>query len=191
MCHTHNTKFFPQKMAMILFLVFSLFLQGALGEIICEELSVGMCSFSVASSGKRCVLETTASSEGNGAFQCKTSEVVAMTVREWIESDACIGACGVDRYSIGISSDSLLEPQFTAKLCSPACFHNCPNIVNLYYNVALGEGVFLPELCKAKQTNRRQSMNQILSSGAAAAAAAASGSVYAPADAPAYAPVAA
>lgn len=52
-------------------------------------------------------------------------------------------------------------------------------------------GVFLPELCKAKQTNRRQSMNQILSSGAAAAAAAASGSVYAPADAPAYAPVAA
>lgn len=50
-------------------------------------------------------------------------------------------------------------------------------------------GVFLPELCEAKQTNRRQSMSQILSSGAAAAAA--SGSVYAPADAPAYAPVAA
>lgn len=53
-------------------------------------------------------------------------------------------------------------------------------------------GVFLPELCEAKQTNRWQSMSQILSSGtAAAAAAAASGSVYAPADAPAYAPVAA
>lgn len=54
-------------------------------------------------------------------------------------------------------------------------------------------GVFLPELCEAKQTNRRQSMSQIQSSGAAAA----SGSVYAPADAPdaayapAYAPVAA
>lgn len=114
------------------------------GEIICEELPAGMCSFSVASSGKRCVLETTASKEGNGAFQCKTSEVVVMTVREWIESDACIAACGVDRYSIGISSDPLLEPQVTAKLCSPACFRNCPNIINLYYNVALGEGDSFP-----------------------------------------------
>ncbi|KAH7837451.1 hypothetical protein Vadar_014036 [Vaccinium darrowii] len=152
-------------MAMILFLVLSLFLQGALGEIICEELPVGLCSFSVASSRKRCVLETLASGEGNGAFQCKTSEVEVTRMAEWIESDACIGACGVDRYSIGISSDALLEPRFTAKLCSPACFRNCRNIVNLYYNVALGEGVYLPDLCKAQLL----SMNQILSSGPAAA----------------------
>ena len=59
---------------------------------------------------------------------------------EYIETDECVRACGVDRNSIGISSDSLLEPQFTAKLCAPACYQKCPNIVDLYFNLAAGEG---------------------------------------------------
>ncbi|CAK9164263.1 unnamed protein product [Ilex paraguariensis] len=127
-------------MALILFLVLSAFLQGALGEIICEELGVGMCSFSVASSGKRCLLETYEANDGSMGLQCKTSEVVAENKREWIESDECINACGAERKSVGISSDSLLDPKFTSKLCSRPCYQNCPNIVDLYYSLALGEG---------------------------------------------------
>ncbi|PSR95076.1 (+)-gamma-cadinene synthase [Actinidia chinensis var. chinensis] len=152
----------------ILFLAFSLFLQGVLGDIVCEELPIGMCSFSIASSGKRCLLETSATNGGSTvAYQCTTSEVVVKDMPEWIESDECIRACGVDRYSVGLSSDSLLEPQFTAKLCAPACFQNCPNIVDLYNNLALAEGVFLPGLCKIQHTNPRRAMSQLLSSGAA------------------------
>lgn len=108
--------------------------------MICEELPVGMCSYSIASSGKRCLLETSASSDGHTQFQCKTSEVIVKNMAELIEGDACVSTCGVERRSVGISSDSLLETQFIAKLCSPACYQNCPNIVDLYYNLALGEG---------------------------------------------------
>ncbi|CAI9778733.1 unnamed protein product [Fraxinus pennsylvanica] len=152
---------------MIVFLAFALFLQGALGVLVCEELPVGLCSFSIASSGKRCLLETYTSNYGTMRFQCKTSEVVALSLHDYIEADECVSACGVDRKSVGISSDSLLDPQFTAKLCSPQCYQNCPNIVDLYYNLALGEGAFLPNLCKSQQTSSRRSMAQIQSSGVA------------------------
>ncbi|KAJ4725674.1 PAR1-like protein [Melia azedarach] len=117
---------------MILFLAFSFFLQGALGGIICEQLPLELCSFSVSGSGKRCLLENYAATDGTMTYQCKTSEVVVDVIHDWIETDVCINSCGVDRKSVGISSDSLLQPQFTAKLCSDACYQNCPNIVNLY-----------------------------------------------------------
>ncbi|KAM7527712.1 hypothetical protein LguiB_031122 [Lonicera macranthoides] len=154
-------------MALILFLVFSLFLQGALGEIICEELPVGQCSFSIASSGKRCLLETSTSYDGKMVFQCQTSRVMVKNMADLVERDECVSACGVDRKSVGISSDSLIDPQFTANLCSPACYQNCPNIVDLYYNLAIGEGVFLPDLCKAHRDMPRRAMTQLSSSGAA------------------------
>ncbi|XP_052187588.1 uncharacterized protein LOC127798221 [Diospyros lotus] len=177
-------------MALILFLAFSIFLQGALGDIVCEELPAGICSFSISTSGKRCSLETYNSIEASVVeYQCKTSAVAAKSMPpEWIENDECVNACGVDRFSVGISSDSLLEPGFVAKLCAPACYQNCPNIVDLYFNLALAEGVFLPSLCKAQETNPRRAMGQLLSSGAASgplSAAAASGPVSAMASAPA------
>ena len=100
-----------------------------------------MCSFSIASSGNRCLLENYYSNDGEGiGFQCKTSEIVAKGMWELIESDDCINACGVDRKTVGISSDSLIDPKLTAKICSTICHQNCPNIVDLYYNLALGEG---------------------------------------------------
>ncbi|CAI9301244.1 unnamed protein product [Lactuca saligna] len=155
-------------MKLVLFLVFTLFLQGAFGEIICEELPVGMCSFSISSSGKRCVLENYESNNGGIDFQCKTSEIVVKGMWELIESDDCTNACGVDRKTIGISSDSLLDLKLTTKICSTECLQNCPNIVDLYYNLALGEGVYLPELCKVQRTMaRRVMMSQVLSSGEA------------------------
>ncbi|XP_060177715.1 uncharacterized protein LOC132607638 [Lycium barbarum] len=115
------------------------------GEIVCEDLSVGICAYSVASSGNRCSLETYEPSEGTTGYQCKTLEVVVADngIANLIESDECISACGADRNSVGISSDSLLESTFTSKLCSQECYQNCPNIIDLYYNLALGEGNFI------------------------------------------------
>lgn len=128
-------------MAMIVFLVFSILLHGALGEIICDELPNEMCSFSVSSSGNRCLLETyTTMNDDTMKFECKSSEVVVENFANWIESDECISSCGVDRHSVGISSDSLMEPHFTAKICSQSCSQNCPNIVDLYNNLAVAEG---------------------------------------------------
>ena len=88
-------------------------------------------------------METYANQNGAVEYQCRTSEVFVEKMADYIETDACVKACGVDRNSVGISSDSLLEPQFTAKLCSPACYQNCPNIVDLYFNLAAGEGRLL------------------------------------------------
>ena len=109
-------------------------------EVVCEELPKDACAFSIASSGKRCLLETARAADGGVEYQCRTSEVVVERMAEYIETDQCVEACGVDRKFVGISSDALLEPQFTDKLCSPACYQKCPNIVDLYFNLAAGEG---------------------------------------------------
>ncbi|XP_056161960.1 uncharacterized protein LOC115684136 [Syzygium oleosum] len=182
-------------MASILFLAFSLFLQGALGDIVCEQLPAELCSFSIASNGRRCVLENYVSpTDGKMEYECKTSQVAVDIMHEWIETDDCIHACGVDRESVGISSDALLQPHFTAKLCSPACYYNCPNIVDLYFNLALAEGVYLSDLCKVQLSNPKRVMREVRSSGAASGpmGAAPMGSLsgeyyeigYAPAEAP-------
>ncbi|KAK4717725.1 hypothetical protein R3W88_016063 [Solanum pinnatisectum] len=171
-----------------IFLGFSLLVHGALGsgEIVCEDLSIGMCAYSVASSGKRCSLESYESIEGRRGYQCKTSEVLVSNIgiTNLIESDECISACGADRNSLGISSDSLLESTFTSKLCSQQCYQKCPNIVDLYYNLALGEGVYLPAFCKGRDLNGRREMSQIQSSGVVCAPSAASTALTLEADAP-------
>ncbi|CAK7328474.1 unnamed protein product [Dovyalis caffra] len=134
-------------MAFIIFLAFSLFLHGALGELICEQLPVDLCAYSVATSGQRCLLENYVAKDGTVKYECKTSEVVVDSLNEWIETDECVNSCGLRRETVGISSDNLLQPQFLAKLCSDACYQVCPNIVDLYSNLALGEGTYLPKLC--------------------------------------------
>ncbi|KAF2297040.1 hypothetical protein GH714_016009 [Hevea brasiliensis] len=153
------------KFPLLLFLS-SFFLHAALGEIVCENLPKDVCAFSIASSGKRCLLETYARRDGKVEYQCRTSEVIVERMADYIETDECVRDCGVDRNSVGISSDALLEPHFTAKLCSPSCYQKCPNIVDLYFNLAAGEGAFLPDLCDAARTNPRRSMIQLMSSGA-------------------------
>ncbi|KAJ8899924.1 hypothetical protein K2173_019628 [Erythroxylum novogranatense] len=155
------------KLQLALFLS-SIFFHAALGEIVCEELPNELCAFSIASSGKRCLLETYGKEDKSVGYQCRTSEVVVQRMANYIETDECVKACGVDRNSVGISSDALLEPQFTSKLCSPACCQHCPNIVDLYFNLAAGEGAYLPDLCSASRTNPHRSMIQLMSSGEAA-----------------------
>ncbi|CAM8924624.1 unnamed protein product [Rhodiola kirilowii] len=156
------------KFSLALFFASSLLLQVAFAEIICEELPKDKCAFAVASSGKRCLLETYASRGGFIEYLCKTSDVIVEKFAGYIETDECVNACGVDRRMVGISSDSLMEAQFTARLCSAACFQNCPNIADLYFNLAAGEGVFLPELCDRRRTNPRRAMMDLMSSGEAA-----------------------
>ncbi|KAL5142404.1 hypothetical protein HKD37_09G025590 [Glycine soja] len=148
-------------------LAFLVTIQGTLGETLeCENLSHDTCAFAVSSEGKRCVLEKRVKRTGEEAYTCRTSEIeVEKQIKGHIESDECIKACGLDRKSFGISSDSLMERGFTQNLCSPQCYQSCPNIVDLYFNLAAGEGVFLPKLCAAKGANARRQMAEIKSSG--------------------------
>ncbi|CAL1378916.1 unnamed protein product [Linum trigynum] len=158
------------KFPVLLFLS-SLFLHASLAsEIVCEDLGKEVCAFAISTSGKRCLLETYAAAGGEVEMQCRTSEIMVERMPGHIETDDCVNACGVDRTSAGISSDSLLEPNFTAKLCSPDCYSNCPNIVDLYFNLAAGEGAFLPEICKESRNNPHRSMIQLMSSGSVAVA---------------------
>lgn len=112
------------------------------GELVCEELPVEMCSFAISSYGNRCLLETYWKRDGSTEYECKTSKVMVNDIKEHIETDECISACGLDRNSVGISSDNLLDLDFTPKLCSPHCSQHCPNIADLYHNLALAEGSF-------------------------------------------------
>ncbi|KAL0415512.1 UNVERIFIED_CONTAM: hypothetical protein Slati_3383100 [Sesamum latifolium] len=149
------------KLSLILFFTCSLFVQGTLAHVICENLPTNLCSFAIASSGKRCVLEKCKNTQGK---TCRTSEVVVEKLSGYIETDQCVKACGVCRESVGISSDAFLSSEFTAHLCSPACHQNCPNIIDLFFNLAASEGVSLPTLCKNQEENH-QALLAILSRG--------------------------
>ncbi|TYI53056.1 hypothetical protein E1A91_D12G291800v1 [Gossypium mustelinum] len=115
--------------------------------------------------GKRCVLEKHVKRSCEEEYICRTSEIEADKINNWIETDQCVKSCGLDRKSFGISSDSLLESCFTSMLCSPQCYNGCPNVIDLYFNLAAGEGIFLPKLCEAQKGNIRRGMSEIRSSG--------------------------
>lgn len=112
----------------------------AAAGVICEDLSNDECAFAISSSSKRCVLESYQHSGAPTEYKCRTSEVGVPKMANYIESDECIGICGVSRDVVGISSDALLDLDFGDRLCSPECFQNCPSIIDLYYNLAAGEG---------------------------------------------------
>ncbi|KAL6865052.1 hypothetical protein ACP4OV_016203 [Aristida adscensionis] len=153
----------------------SLLLPSALGaRVVCEQLPVELCAFAVSSTSRRCVLENTQRAGRPTEYQCRTSEVAVAgggrrlpSSSGMVETDGCVRACGVDRATAGISSDALLEPRAAATLCSPACLRGCPNIVDLYSNLAAAEGVVFSELCEAHRANPRRAMAQLQSSGEA------------------------
>jgi len=111
-------------------------------RVVCEQLTAELCAFAVSSASRRCVLENTHRAGRPTVYQCRTSEVVVEDARlaGLVETDRCVRACGVDRATVGISSDSLLDPRVAGAVCSPACLQGCPNIVDLYSNLAAGEG---------------------------------------------------
>ncbi|KAL3653527.1 hypothetical protein CASFOL_003208 [Castilleja foliolosa] len=153
---------------LVIALALAVSMQATLGKnmLKCKDLNVDSCAYAVDTSGKRCVLEKPLFSLMNSdEYTCTTSEIEADKLNEWIETEECINACGVDRKPLGISSDSLLDREFIPKLCSNACYTNCPNIVDLYFNLAAGEGVFLPKLCETLESKGRRELLDIQSSG--------------------------
>ncbi|KAI7730874.1 hypothetical protein M8C21_024760 [Ambrosia artemisiifolia] len=153
------------KIVFVCGVIFTFCVEVILGTITCENLNMDSCAFAVSSSGKRCVLEKNVKRSGEEAFVCTTSQIDTDHVTNWIESDSCLEACGLDRNVLGISSDSLLDSQFMQKLCSAQCYNGCPNIVDLYFNLGVGEGVYLPSLCQTRGDNKRRGMSEIRSSG--------------------------
>jgi hypothetical protein len=110
--------------------------------VVCEQLPAELCAFAVSSTSRRCVLENTQRCGRPTVYRCRTSEVAVEDGRlaGLVETDGCVRVCGVDRATAGISSDSLLDPRVADALCSPLCFQGCPNIVDLYSNLAAAEG---------------------------------------------------
>ncbi|XP_058205926.1 uncharacterized protein LOC131319601 isoform X1 [Rhododendron vialii] len=158
--------FISSKNVAILALALALCVQGIVGGAIeCENLNKDSCAFAVSSSGKRCVLEKSVKRSGEETHTCRASEIEADKLKDWVETDQCMDACGLERSVLGISSDSLLEAHFLQKLCSNQCYNSCPNIVNLYFNLAAGEGVFLPKLCETRGENGRRGLAEFKSSG--------------------------
>ncbi|XP_020594925.1 uncharacterized protein LOC110035028, partial [Phalaenopsis equestris] len=119
-------------------LVSVLFFSSVHGEFTCEQLDRSTCAFAVSSSGFRCVLEKHVRS-GFNEYSCRNSGVAGTGVEGWIETDECVEACGLERVTVGISSDYLVDRRFKQRLCSPKCYDSCPNVVDLYANVAAGE----------------------------------------------------
>ncbi|KAL6133135.1 hypothetical protein ACLB2K_065372 [Fragaria x ananassa] len=91
--------------------------------------------------------------DGSMDKHCRTSQVVVEKLAGYIETDKCVKACGVDRDAVGISSDAFLEPHFLKNTCTADCYEKCPNLVEPYFNLAAGEGVFLPYLCRDSVRN--------------------------------------
>ncbi|KAI4377114.1 hypothetical protein MLD38_014798 [Melastoma candidum] len=152
-------------MALVFLVAVAFFVQAVSGNMQCEDLPTEICSFSVASSGRRCVLENYPTGDGTTRLECKTSTVSVEFLQGWIETDECVNACGLDRNAVGISSDTLLQRGFVKKLCAPGCYDNCPNIIDLYFSLALAEGGFLPEMCKSHGMNLKRAMSELSSSG--------------------------
>ncbi|KAI4380046.1 hypothetical protein MLD38_006275 [Melastoma candidum] len=142
-------------MALVVFIAMAFLTEFASGYMTCEQLPLDRCSYAIASSGRRCVLEKYMSVDGSMQMECKTSPVTVGFMEEWIETEDCIKACGLDRKSLGISSDNLLGHGFIKTLCSRDCYQNCPNIADLYSNLALAEGGFLPDICLLERNPKR------------------------------------
>jgi len=155
----------PSCIFALLIILMAITVHGVQSAIIkCEELPAELCAFSISSSGNRCVLEKDLMMDGTLQFQCQSSVVSVEKLVEWIESEECINACGLERMAVGMSTDSLLEPEFSRKLCSSQCRNSCPNIVDLYVNLAAGEGISLPRMCESQKTRSRILIAESLSS---------------------------
>ncbi|TVU19629.1 hypothetical protein EJB05_35790, partial [Eragrostis curvula] len=136
----------------VLAILFALaFVQSARGsDLVCEELPAEVCAFAVSSGGARCVLERTP----EGAPRCQTSAVRVRALSGWVESDACVRACGADRNALGLPvvGDAAAEDRrLVRSLCSAACRDACTNVFDLYATLAAGEGVSLPAFCEAQK----------------------------------------
>ncbi|KAG6555128.1 hypothetical protein Mapa_003163 [Marchantia paleacea] len=126
----------------------------------CELLPKEECAFAIGQRGFRCLLETSVGLDGSVFHHCQTSEIEWATEAEdlrrelrsirsvgHIESDECLEACGLDRLTVGISTDGLQTGAFKEKICSDDCQRNCPQVINLYNIIYAEEGEELGQVC--------------------------------------------
>ncbi|CAM6088838.1 unnamed protein product [Calypogeia fissa] len=116
-------------------------------RLFCGMLPTYECAFAVDSAGQRCVLETI--SGDMDWHVCQTSDILVSegSPMEYIETDECLKRCGVAKMTVGLSTDALELDEFTSMLCSTECQENCANLVDLYTNLAAGEGKSLKLMC--------------------------------------------
>ncbi|KAI5073598.1 hypothetical protein GOP47_0011611 [Adiantum capillus-veneris] len=152
-----------QKQSLVLVsFVMSILVSGISATLLCEDLPIDLCAFAVSSSASRCILEKEVSSQGKVEYQCQTSDVSANEFAEWVETDDCVHACGIDRQTVGLSSDSFVESGFVKALCSIDCQNGCPNVVDLFEKLAAGEGVSLSRVCEVQSMGAaRRAMNEV------------------------------
>ncbi|MCO5561664.1 hypothetical protein L7F22_015285 [Adiantum nelumboides] len=149
-----------QKQSLALF--FFVLVSSVSANLLCEDLPIDLCAYAVSSTGSRCILEKEVSSQGKVEYQCQTSEVSANEFLEWVETDDCVHSCGIDRQTVGISSDALVEKGFVKALCSAECQQGCPNVVDLFEKLAAGEGVSLSRVCEAQSMGAaRREMGEV------------------------------
>eukprot|EP01018_Ginkgo_biloba_P016566 Gb_38853 [translate_table: standard] len=77
-----------------------------------------MCAFSVSSIGARCMLKKYVMRYDNIKYEFQSSKILAEKMMEWIEIEDCMEVYGLERMSVGVLSDALLEYHFTNKLCT-------------------------------------------------------------------------
>ncbi|XP_002993113.2 uncharacterized protein LOC9652438 [Selaginella moellendorffii] len=140
--------------------LFSISIQAALE---CEELAVEDCAFAVSGLGSRCVLEKRVLESKIVVYQCQTSPVLAERSEAWIETDECLAACGLERMSVGISTDGIIRKEFLSRWCSSQCQANCPNVVDLFTKLASGEDIHLPHICNSIRPSSRKLIGESLS----------------------------
>ncbi|OAE24158.1 hypothetical protein AXG93_2752s1730 [Marchantia polymorpha subsp. ruderalis] len=127
----------------------------------CELLPKEECAFAIGQRGFRCLLETSIGLDGLIIHHCQTSDIEWTTDADdlrrelrsirsggHIESDECLEACGLDRLTVGISTDGLQTGAFKEKICSEDCRHNCPQVISLYNIIYAEEGEELGQVCE-------------------------------------------
>ena len=76
----------------------------------------------------------------NFLISLQTSKIVTDSFHSWIEDNKCIQACGLNRMSVGLSSDFLGEHELQRSICGNSCLEECLNVVEIFTNLASGEG---------------------------------------------------
>lgn len=136
-------------------------------QLECSMLPAEECAFAVSYTGNRCVLDKALRSDH---YTCETSNVKAGedSPVEYVESNECVQACGVDRMTVGFSTDELTSHAFITKMCSRQCRNNCANLVDIYSNIIAGEGLTLSEFCGEQRRAQLIASRRLIDSAALA-----------------------
>ncbi|MCO5582175.1 hypothetical protein L7F22_036065 [Adiantum nelumboides] len=112
-------------------------------DVLCEELPVEWCAYSISSLGARCVLvEGEKGGDDTMEYNCQTSSMETKVKGGWIEAEECMEACGLTRMTLG------LHPSNTPDLlCSSRCSRTCPHLHYLLNPLSADQGSSIADLC--------------------------------------------